>query len=292
MSKMVSFIGGGDLGQALAGLLEDKLDVQIWDINPKRSSQENLTLSQAIADTEFIFITTPTVAVPTVISELSSKIHLGQKIILCSKGLTSSGQNVWEFTKVMLPHSQVAIVSGPMLSSELKDGKGGAGLVAGDAETAQLLSAIFTATGLELIETDADPGSLAWLGILKNIYALGLGYAMAKGVGGNQIGFLITLCVEEMGRWLEVVTDGDRSLASGLAGLGDLVTTGFSSDSKNSRTGRLVAAGHKELAVNPEGIHSLKRLVNRFGDLRQFPLANSLWSILQGQEIDDNPWVV
>ncbi len=93
------------------------------------------------------------------------------------------------------------------------------------------------------VETTTDVVGLEYCATLKNVYAIGLGICDGVGFGTNTKAFIATLALKEMASIAETL-GGAESTVYGLAGLGDLLTTGFSPHSRNRTLGeKLGAAG-------------------------------------------------
>jgi glycerol-3-phosphate dehydrogenase len=108
-----------------------------------------------------------------------------------------------------------------------------------------------------LIESDVK--SLEWAGILKNVYAIGFNIERFKN-GDNMAAVWFTKAWEEL-KWFVGET---RYLA-------DFVTTCMSENSRNAKSGKMIAKGEKRLDIYsnlegevPEGIHTADML-NKYG---------------------------
>jgi glycerol-3-phosphate dehydrogenase (NAD(P)+) len=77
---------------------------------------------------------------------------------------------------------------------------------------------------------------------LKNVYAIALGICDGMGLGANTKAFVGTLAMDEMARICEAL-GGRADTVYGLAGLGDLLTTGYSRHSRNRTLGELLGKG-------------------------------------------------
>jgi glycerol-3-phosphate dehydrogenase (NAD(P)+) len=82
----------------------------------------------------------------------------------------------------------------------------------------------------------SDMRGVALAGVLKNIYAIGLGIADGLQWGDNKKSRLVTQAIEEMAIIMQAL-GGKKESAFGGAGLGDLVATGYSPYSRNRRVG-------------------------------------------------------
>jgi glycerol-3-phosphate dehydrogenase (NAD(P)+) len=126
-----------------------------------------------------------------------------------------------------------------------------------------------------------------WGGVLKNIYALGFGLLDGLGEGRpNLKAAFVTLALSEM-KSIAVKMGAQEKTLEGLAGLGDLVTTGFSADSHNRRLGEFLAGGmefEKAVAqlggVVPEGVKATSLVLETLGASISMPLARAIFTCL------------
>ena len=132
-----------------------------------------------------------------------------------------------------------------------------------------------------------DPQGVELGGVLKNIYALGMGIVDAyPRAGRNFNGAFITQSLAEMRR-LAVALGGRAETLLQVPGVGDLITTAFSEDSHNRRLGTLLAEGHTvesargEMGTLPEGYNTLRAALG-LAQRHQLdlPLAELLWQLI------------
>jgi glycerol-3-phosphate dehydrogenase (NAD(P)+) len=147
------------------------------------------------------------------------------------------------------PHRpRILALSGPALARDLCRG----------APTAVVLACHELALAREVrrriqtpilkIQVSRDVAGVELGGMLKNAYSLALGMCDGLGLGLNTRAAIVTRALAEMTR-LGVALGGRRATFHGLAGLGDLLGTGLSSDSRNRRTG-------EDLALRPETVET------------------------------------
>ena len=127
-------------------------------------------------------------------------------------------------------------------------------------------------------------------GLLKNIYAIGLGIFDGKEITSvNFRAAYLTIALEEMSR-IGVALGGQRETFAYLAGLGDLLATSLSGESHNRRMGILLSQGlaaqqiKETMGVLPEGYNTLKVILNIAEKLHvSLPLAKALWDVIHGR---------
>ena len=123
-------------------------------------------------------------------------------------------------------------------------------------------------------------------GALKNIIAFGVGICTELGFGTNAQSALITRGLAEIAR-LGVKMGGDIETFYGLSGLGDLILTCSSDESRNRRAGRLIGKGYtieeakKEIGQTVESAENIKiakALAEKF-DVNM-PIVDAAYDIL------------
>jgi len=131
---------------------------------------------------------------------------------------------------------------GPTISSEVIQGQPTAAVVAcQDTEVAEKLQAELSTSSLRLY-TSRDVIGVEVNGAVKNVLALACGMAAGLDLGVNTRSVLVTRGLVEMKRLLQVF-GAEAETVMGLSGLGDLVTTGFSENSRNFAMGKLLTTG-------------------------------------------------
>jgi len=283
----VSVLGLGNMGCAIANqIAQNGYEVVGWEyfkdvveeINRKRENSrflkgvrlsDNLHATNDILEcareADFIFIAIPSAFIRASVEKIKDVVKEDSVIVNLSKGieektcLTASG-----VLRQILPHNPVLVLSGPSIANEFSQGFPTGVFLAGGDYTLMCRVA-------ELIETDTfrtrfsdDPIGVEWGGILKNIYAIGLG--LMDGAGYESINFkaaFLTGAAREMADLGEAL-GGKRETFSTLAGIGDLIATALSPASHNRSLGVLLAQGatlqeaERKLTVLPEGVKTLR----------------------------------
>jgi glycerol-3-phosphate dehydrogenase (NAD(P)+) len=151
------------------------------------------------------------------------------------------------------PERGVAVLAGPSHAEETSAGIPTTVVVASDDETvAQRFQELFM-TPTFRVYTNTDLLGVETAASLKNVIAIASGICDGLGFGDNTKGALLTRGLAEMAR-LGRALGARAETFSGLAGIGDLVTTCTSRHSRNRRVGELVARGaSSEEAVRTTG---------------------------------------
>ena len=179
---------------------------------------------------------------------------------------------------------QLGVISGPNLADELMTGQLSSTVIASkNASVRQQIRDTLASSTLRVYDND-DVAGVEMGGILKNVYAIAMGLADALGVGWNTKGMLITRALAEEERLLVKLLGSAKSLTS-LANVGDLITTAFSSSSRNHSLGNAIGKGEKIADLIRSGTYegyytvaAVKRVSQREG--LDLPLADTLYSIL------------
>jgi glycerol-3-phosphate dehydrogenase (NAD(P)+) len=141
-----------------------------------------------------------------------------------------------------LPPSKVIVLSGPSHAEEVSR-ELPTTIVAAceDLENATTIQEAFS-TATFRVYTNTDVRGVELAGSVKNVIALAAGICGGLWLGDNTMGALLTRGIVEMMR-LGRRLGAQESTFSGLAGIGDLITTCISKHSRNRRMGELIASG-------------------------------------------------
>lgn len=267
----ILIIGAGELGRALEFVLKKSSnnEVSVWDKN-KDKIESWKPFDEAVVNKEVVFLAIPTVALEEAINQIPKNDDA--VLVVLSKGLNNSGLTPVEIVEKKWT-GKIVNISGPMIAEEVVAGKEAEASISGKSkESIDKVISLFRSTSLELEKVDDFIG-ISWLGPLKNVYAIGMG--MTDGYGNNHRGCYLTYAINEMGKIVEF-WGGKKETVLSLAGIGDLVATGFSSDSSNFQLGKDLAKGEKKEKIS-EGVTVAIGMNNRLGDkLNQWPLLSQI----------------
>ncbi len=314
-SVKIGVVGGGAWGTALAHLSATAgCDVTLWarendvvtSINERHENEmflEGVTLSQnvkattnlaEIAGSDFVFMVVPAQFVRTVVTELKDHISDNAAIVLCAKGIEqSSGKLMTEVVSEIVPKSPLVVLSGPTFAREVAQGLPSAVTVASKYQqvTQRLSDAIGQPTFRPYASRDIVGAEIG--GALKNVFAIACGITTGRKMGDNARAALITRSLSEMVRYGERY-GAERSTMIGLCGLGDLILTCSSTQSRNMSLGidigegKTVAElmnGRKTVA---EGYHTSSVLAKICRDEKiDLPIVMAVNDILhEGKNVD------
>lgn len=136
----------------------------------------------------------------------------------------------------------VAALSGPNLAREIAQGLPAATVAASaDVEARARLRDLFNSPGFRVYTND-DIIGVELGGALKNVIAIAVGIAVALESGDNARAALITRGLAEIAR-LGAALGANASTLAGLAGMGDLLATAMSPQSRNRALGERIGGG-------------------------------------------------
>ena len=211
---------------------------------------------------DFLVITLPSRFIESVLQGMAIPIDL--PIVNMSKGLDPhTKETTVKLLERLLPDNPMAMLAGPSIANEFVNGVV-TGMVAASADAAlqAKISQVFNSSTLS-IQYSQDVMGTELGGILKNIYALGLGITdKNKSAGMNFQGAYLTLALKEMSDF-SMAYGASESAFQQISGLGDLITTALSEHSHNRKMGKLIAQNltieeiAERMTVLPEGYNSL-----------------------------------
>lgn len=305
-------IGSGNMGTALACLLADNgHTVTCWDHMPEvvediRKNHQNSRflpdihlpssvtadhlLNHVVREAQLILIATPSLFFRQVVKEFSP-FSMPQAVVLgTSKGLEVVTEKrmsqVYAEAAMHTPDHYVAL-SGPSIANEFARKRPTAVVIAGTNHSCLHKAAGALANPYFRVETSGDLLGVELGGVLKNIYALGFGLLDGLNHGSPNLksAFLI-MALKEM-KEIAVTMGAQEKTLDGLAGLGDLITTGFSPDSHNRKLGEYLASGmgyekalEKLGGVVPEGVKTLEMILEKNESAAETPLAHLIQTCL------------
>ena len=164
-------------------------------------------------------------------------------IVTCAKGIDrSSGRLLTELLEAELPHHPIAVLSGPGFAADIARGLPTAmAIAAEDTAVAERLATTISGRTFRLYAS-TDRIGVQLGGALKNVLAIAAGIVEGAGLGDSARAALISRGLAEMSR-LIVAMGGKADTVRGLSGLGDLVLTATSHQSRNLRFGIALGRG-------------------------------------------------
>lgn len=260
-------VGGGAWGTALAQMLAaEGAPVRLWAreeevvaaINgehrnplflPGAALSSSLTATGRLADLASCDALLVVVPVPFLRAVLEDLPDGNAPLVFCSKGMEAeSFAFPIDIAADITPRRPLAVLSGPTFAHEVAAGLPTAiTLAAADAATAERLAQALARPHFRpYISTDMIGAEIG--GAVKNILAIACGIVDGAGLGLNARAALISRGFAEMTRF-GLSRGAQPETLAGLAGLGDLVLTCTSSNSRNFALGQGLGRGERAAAL-------------------------------------------
>jgi glycerol-3-phosphate dehydrogenase (NAD(P)+) len=241
-SERIGIIGTGAFGTALATIVaQSGRTTVILGRNPARIVEINDP--EALAPCDIILIAVPAQATRKVTQALAGSLRRGVYILACAKGIEQeTGASQAAILTETLPHRPLAVLSGPGFAADIAKGLPTAVTIAAHAlETAHYVAdRLATPSFRPYASTDVTGVELG--GALKNVIAIACGVVAGRRLGESARAALITRGLAEMMRLADTY-GAQRQTLMGLSGLGDLVLTATSMQSRNTRFGAALGEG-------------------------------------------------
>lgn len=242
----------------------------------------------ALDGVNIVFFVVPSQSMRTNANALAPYIAAGSVAVSAAKGLElGSRQRMSEVLAQELGKKvEVAALSGPNLAQEIAEGHAATTVVAAsDIAVAERVQDVLISPRLR-VYTNTDLIGVELCGALKNIIALGAGFADGLEAGDNAKSALITRGLAEMAR-LGIAAGANVFTFAGLAGLGDVIATCASRYSRNRFAGQELAKGRRldeiraSLGHVVEGVTTTQVAVElaRAYDI-EMPITEQLYAVL------------
>ncbi|MGH9267487.1 MAG: NAD(P)H-dependent glycerol-3-phosphate dehydrogenase, partial [Acidimicrobiales bacterium] len=258
---------------------------------PGRALPASLTATASLGDAlegaGLVVLAVPSHGARSVLEKAAAHIEPGAAVLSLTKGLEQGTlMRASQVALEVLGPRPVAALTGPNLSREVGDGHPTASVVAsGDALLAAEVQRLLATSSLR-VYTNTDLVGSEIAGAVKNVIALASGMADGLGFGANTRAALITRGLAELTR-LGCALGGDPLTFGGLAGLGDLVATCTSPDSRNRQVGEALGRGRSVpevesgMAMVAEGVRSTPAVIELAGRAGvEMPIAEQVAHVL------------
>jgi glycerol-3-phosphate dehydrogenase (NAD(P)+) len=308
--QSVGIAGAGAWGTALAVTARRAgRDVRIWayeletivDINEAHRNGiylPGVTLDRSIkatarfkeiADCDLLLLATPAQLIRPVSRELAPYVRDGQPVVICAKGIEqTTGKLMSQVVAEILPKVEVAVLSGPSFAAEIARGLPAAVTLATAREDqGSAFSHALSHSPFRCYWSDDVVGAEIG-GAVKNVYAIAAGIVAGKRFGESAHATLVTRGFAEMARFGMALGARLETLV-GLSGLGDLVLTCGSPQSRNMSLGIELAEGRsveqvlKKRPTVTEGVYTASALVEMAAARGiDMPIAQAVHSVVSG----------
>jgi glycerol-3-phosphate dehydrogenase (NAD(P)+) len=240
----------------------------------------------SIAGADLILAAVPAQALRGVIQLAAPHIAAGVPVVICAKGIErASGLFLSDVLAQTLPRNPAAVLSGPSFAQDVGKGLPTAiTLAADDGALAERLGQRLAVPWVRFYHS-TDVRGVEIGGAAKNVLAIAVGIAAGRGLGASASAALIARGFAELTRF-GAAYGAEPGTLMGLSGLGDLVLTCGSAQSRNYAFGQALGRGipAEEASATAglvEGIHTCAVLVtlaqNKGVDM---PIANAVDAVL------------
>jgi glycerol-3-phosphate dehydrogenase (NAD(P)+) len=306
----VAVIGAGSWGTAVAKIATASARTVLWarrpelaeEVRTRHTNQRYLgdtplpavldataDLGDAVADAAYVVMAVPSHGFRDILAALAPHLGRGVPVVSLTKGVEQGSLlRMTEIVSEVAPDRPVGVLTGPNLAREVLDGYPTASVVAmTDAEVAAALQGLLS-TETFRVYTNPDVIGCEVAGALKNVMAIASGMADGMGFGDNTRAALITRGLAELTR-LGIALGGEPLTFSGLAGMGDLVATCISRQSRNRGVGEQLGRGRTldeivaDMQMVAEGVKTSRAVVelaSRHGV--EMPIAEQVVAVLYG----------
>jgi glycerol-3-phosphate dehydrogenase (NAD(P)+) len=307
----VAVIGAGSWGTAVAAIAAGNVATTLWARRPELATaiaQDHVnerylpgvtlpetlhatdSLEEACRDADVVVLGVPSHGLRAVLADASPFIGPRVPIVSLAKGIEQG--TLARMTEVVCDvlgdHEPacVGVLTGPNLAREVAAGQPTASVVAvADDSCASELQQLFFSPTFR-VYTNPDVVGCEMAGALKNVLAIGAGLADGLGYGDNTKAALMTRGLAELAR-LGVAMGGDPLTFAGLAGMGDLIATCSSPQSRNRHVGSELGKGRSldeiidEMNMVAEGVKTTAAVIELAARYEvEMPLASFVGRVL------------
>lgn len=307
----VAVIGAGSWGTAVACLAARHGPVTLWARSSELADAINTThenpaylagfslppelfstsdLIEAVTNADAVILGVPSHGFRAVLAAAVPAISGEASIVSLSKGIEQG--TLMRMTQIVTdlmpnhPTDRIGVMSGPNLAREIMAGQPAATVIAmRDEVAAQALQNWLMSPGFR-VYTNPDVIGCEVAGACKNVMAIASGMVSGLGFGDNTRAMLVTRALAELTR-LGIALGGSPFTFGGLAGIGDLVATCYSEQSRNHTVGRGLGEGNSleevvaEMNMVAEGIKSTEGVLLLAERHRvEMPIASEVGRVL------------
>ncbi|MGD9763794.1 MAG: NAD(P)H-dependent glycerol-3-phosphate dehydrogenase [Candidatus Binatia bacterium] len=308
MVARVAVIGAGSWGTTVASLAARNVPTVLWARNPAvaaevdtrrmnsrylgtclvpRELRATASMADAVSEAEVIFMGVPSHGFRATLERVREFARPAVPVISLAKGLEQGTLlRMTQIVDEVLPGHPAGVLTGPNLALEIMAGFAAASVVAMEDEgIVRRVQAIFKSPFFR-VYTNQDVVGCEIAGALKNVIAIAAGMGDGLGVGDNTKAAVMTRGLAELTR-LGVAMGGEPHTFAGLAGMGDLVATCMSKQSRNRYVGEQLGRGRTirdicaEMHMVAEGVKT-SRVVIELGEKYgvEMPIAREVFRVL------------
>ncbi|MFQ5547098.1 MAG: NAD(P)H-dependent glycerol-3-phosphate dehydrogenase [Woeseia sp.] len=309
MHLRVGLMGGGSWGTTVGALIARNASVTLWardpatvdEINKQHTNRKFLPdatlperlvatadIEEAVEGRDVIVMGIPSPGFRGVLEQVNEHIRPWVPVVSLSKGLEpGTKMRMTEIIEDVLPGHPAGVLTGPNLAREIMAGYAAASVIAmADEVIVKALQNVFN-SGLFRVYTNHDVIGCELGGVLKNIIAIAAGMGDGQGAGENTRSAVITRGLAEITR-LGVAMGGEPQTFAGLTGMGDLVATCTSAQSRNRTVGFELGRGRSirkitdEMYMVAEGVKSAPTVMALAEEYHvEMPIAQEVYEVVQ-----------
>jgi glycerol-3-phosphate dehydrogenase (NAD(P)+) len=238
----------------------------------------------AAARADMVLIATPAQHLRSAVTGLARSVRSGTPLIACAKGI-EHGTHAFmtEVIAEVAPRASPAILSGPSFAEDVARGLPTAVTLAarGEKLASELVQALGSPTFRPYHTTDVRGVEIG--GAAKNVLAIAVGIAVGKQLGASAQAALTTRGFAELARFGRAF-GARRETLVGLSGLGDLILTCSSPQSRNFALGLALGRGEPSPGRLAEGEFTAPVLVELAASRNvDMPVSKAVAAILAGK---------
>ena len=305
----VAVVGAGAFGTAMACVLRRAgHEVVLWAREPEVARAINESgvnrlflpelpvapgiratpdLAAALEERKIVLVAVPAQHMRPIAARIAPLLDPGTPVVSCAKGIERGTLALMpQVLREALPAARIAVLSGPSFARDIAAGlPAGVTLACADHALANKLCGEIGSASF-CVHPSSDVTGVALCGVMKNVIAIASGIAAGRRLGESARATLVTLGLQEAVR-LGLALGARRETFDGFAGVGDLMLTAGSLQSRNTSLGVALGEGRSLADVLAarrevtEGAHSAASVValGRRHDL-QLPIAEAVDTIL------------
>jgi glycerol-3-phosphate dehydrogenase (NAD(P)+) len=304
----IAVLGGGAWGTALAQTCARAgRNVTLWEHEPANAEQlaqkresrflpgvrldDRIAVTRDLAEAaraQAMLLVVPAQAMRLVAQRLAPAIAAPTPLIACAKGIDHSTHKfMTEVIAECAPNAIPAILSGPSFAADVARGMPTAvTLAAHDEGLAAELAGAIASRGFRPYQS-SDVRGVEIGGAAKNVLAIASGIVTGRGLGASAAAALTTRGFAELVRFGRAFGARPDTL-TGLSGLGDLILTSSSPQSRNFSFGIALGKGEKPIAAAhgqlAEGVYTAPVLLEMARDRGvEMPITAAVAAVLAEQ---------
>jgi len=230
---------------------------------------------------DIVVLAVPSRALPELLQSLHPRLS-GNPLVCATKGFQhATFKTMGQLVRETIPESPLIVLSGPNIARELAVGLPSKAVLASHDLTALTRVARVLKNETLIFELSRDLDGVELCAALKGVIAVGVGIADGLALGDNMTALLMTQGLREFVEIAEFLEIRHKTIY-GIAGLGDLIATCISPNSRNRRFGRLLGQGVPtdealaQVGMVVEGVQMARTIVE-MGDLHiSIPLFTTI----------------